>query len=95
MKITVGSGRLLCKPEDVATESEGGITFAMSALDSMKSMYATVIQSHHEGFVKGDVVYFGKFSGIEVEVEKKSYLVIAADEVLLKIDAPIKKKTGK
>ncbi len=90
MKITVGKGRLLCKPAEVFTESEGGISFAISALDSMKAMYATVIQSQHDGFKKGDVVYFGKFSGIEVEVEKKTYLVIAADEVLLKLDAPKK-----
>lgn len=84
MKITVGKGRLLCEPTKVATESEGGVQYALSALDSMKSMTALVLQSEHEDFEECDTVYFGKYSGIEVEVDDRIYLVIAADEVLLK-----------
>lgn len=83
MKIKVGKGRLLCEPPAEMTESEGGIQIPLSALDSMKSMHALVIKSGSEDFDEGERVYFGKYSGIEVELGEKTYLIIAAEEVLL------------
>ncbi len=92
MKLFVGNGRLLCKPEDVIEETKGGILLTHTAMETMKSDRAEILQigpdvndfaGDSEEFKVGDMVYFGKYAGAEIEVEGITYLIIAADEVLL------------
>lgn len=87
MKVVVGAGRLLCAPE-IVDGMKAGVWRAPEALDSLKSNKAQVIQVGEDvdGFAKGDVVYYSKYAAVSVDVEDDTYMVIAAEEVMLKIE---------
>lgn len=87
MELRISAGRVLCKKEETEEVSDGGIFIPEVSLDAMKADHAEVLQTGEgvKGIEKGDVVYFTKYSGAELEIDEVDYVVLDAKEVLVNV----------
>ena len=91
MKLRPLHDRVIIKRLDAETKSAGGIVIPDSAAE--KPVKGEVIAAgtgkiQEDGKVRpmavkvGDVVLFGKYSGSEVKVDDKEYLILREDDIL-------------
>lgn len=77
------SDRVLIEPTAVETKSAGGIIIPDTAKEKPKK--GTVLATGNEKLSftvkKGDTVLYGQFSGTEVTVEGKTYLIMKESDI--------------
>lgn len=74
--------RVLIERENTEAKTESGILLPFQATKKMP--YGTVINygAKVTSFQIGDTVLFGEYSGTEIEVNKKRYLIMREEEVI-------------
>ena len=86
LKIQPLSDRVLVEPQEAETKTSSGIYIPDSAKE--KPQQGTVVavgkgKKDHEMTVKvGDTVLYGKYSGSELKLDGKDYLIMREDDVL-------------
>ena len=87
METQVIGSRVLLKPKEKATISEGGIYIPDSAGD--KPQEATVIavgpgtNDYHMTVKVGDKILHGKYAGTEIELNNEKFLIMDESDILL------------
>lgn len=77
-------GKKIIVKQFVAEErSKGGIIFAEASKEKPDKGTVVNIGEEVKTMVEGDVVFFTKYSGTEVEIEDEKYLVLKEDNVLV------------
>jgi len=93
MKVKPLSDRVVIEPLDPETKTSGGIIIPDNAKEKPQEGKIVAVGSgkYEEGkkiemeLKVGDKVLYGKYSGTEITVEGKEYLIIRESDVLAKI----------
>ena len=95
MKIRPLDDRIMVKPLEAETKTKGGIVLPDAAKE--KPQKGEIISVGDGKLLddgkrakmllkKGDHVIYGKFSGNEIKVNDKDYIIMREDEVLAQVD---------
>lgn len=86
MQIKPFEDRVLIDPEEVAeSKSKGGIILPDTAKEKPRRGKVVEVGTDEELAEKikvGDIVVYAKFSGDEIELEDKKYLIISRSDIL-------------
>jgi chaperonin GroES len=86
MKLKVIDDKILVQPDEVEDEkSPGGIIIPDTAKEKPQKGTVVAVGTDEElkDVIKvGDKVVFGKYTGDEIEFEKKKYLVVQRSDIL-------------
>ena len=86
MTIKPMGDRVLVKMEQIQEKTAGGIIIPDSARE--KPVYAPVVAIGNVENIEikvGDIVFYKKFSGTELDFERKKYIVIPYGDLLAKM----------
>lgn len=95
MKVTPLDDRLVVQPDEAEEMTSGGIMLPDSAREKPQrgKVVATgpgrLLDSGERGKLsvkKGDVVFYGKYSGTEIEVTNDQFVIIRESDVLAVVD---------
>ena len=87
MRVKPIGERLLIKPIEEELKSAGGIVLPEKAKEKSQKAEVVEIGSSDEISVKvGDKVIFAKYSGNEIKIEDKDYVIIDWSDILAKIE---------
>jgi len=90
-KIAPLNGRILVKRMAAKEISTGGIYIPTEARE--RPVFGQVIHSQYPDVSNGDVILFGKYSGVEIQVEDEIVLLLKTEEVFGKVvDKDFKEK---
>jgi len=90
MNVKLIGTKVLLEPKEKDTVSEGGIILGDSA---EKPQEATVVacgpgdEEHVMTVTVGDKILHGKYSGTEIDVEDKTYLIMEEKDILIILGA--------
>ena len=86
LKIQPLSDRVLVEPQEAETKTSSGIYIPDSAKEKPQQGKIVAVgkgKKDHEMTVKvGDTVLYGKYSGSELKLEGKDYLIMREDDIL-------------
>ena len=86
LKIQPLSDRVLVAPQEAETKTSSGIYIPDSAKEKPQQGKIVAVgkgKKDHEMTVKvGDTVLYGKYSGSELKLEGKDYLIMREDDIL-------------
>lgn len=74
--------RVLVERQEEATKTASGIIIPDNAKEKPSQGSVVAISDEVENIKVGDSVVFGKYSGTELTLEAKTYLVIETDDIL-------------
>lgn len=74
--------RVLLERQEEATKTASGIIIPDNAKEKPSQGSVVAISDEVENIKVGDSVVFGKYSGTELTLEAKTYLVIEIDDIL-------------
>jgi len=84
--------RIVVEPKEFETKTSGGIVIPDTAAGQEKPMQGTVVATgngkavdgkvHPLELKVGDRVLFGKYSGTNIKLDNKEYLIMREDDVL-------------
>jgi chaperonin GroES len=85
VKATPIGERVLIEPAAAEEKTAAGIIIPDTAKEKPKrgSVIETGSGQHEFTVKKGDTVLYGQYSGTEVKIEGKEYLIMKEDEILL------------
>ncbi len=87
MKVKPIGERILIKPVEEELKSAGGIVLPEKAKEKSQKAEVIEIGNSDEISVKvGDKVIFAKYSGNEIKVDDKDYVIIDWSDILAKIE---------
>ena len=87
MRVKPIGERLLIKPIEEELKSAGGIVLPEKAKEKSQKAEVVEIGNSDEISVKvGDKVIFAKYSGNEIKVDDKDYVIIDWSDILAKIE---------
>lgn len=87
MRVKPIGERLLIKPIEEELKSAGGIVLPEKAKEKSQKAEVVEIGSSDEISVKvGDKVIFAKYSGNEIKIDDKDYVIIDWSDILAKIE---------
>ena len=81
----VGRNLIIQKTKEGTTKTKGGLLLAETHRDDIRYVEASVISVGEEikGVNEGSVIYFDRHAGHKIEIEKQSYHVIKAQDVVV------------
>ncbi len=86
LKIQPLSDRVLVEPQAAETKTASGIYIPDSAKEKPQQGKVVAVgkgKKDHEMTVKvGDIVLYGKYSGSELKLDGKDYLIMREDDIL-------------
>ena len=86
LKGKVLAGKVLIEPQEAVKKTAGGIIIPDSAKEKPLSGTVVLVGSAKKDEAMevkvGDVVFFGKYSGTELSIEGKDYLLVNQTDVL-------------
>jgi chaperonin GroES len=86
LKGKILAGKVLIEPQEAEKKTAGGIIIPDSAKEKPLSGKVVLVGSAKKDEVMevkvGDVVFFGKYSGTELSIEGKDYLLVSQTDVL-------------
>jgi len=86
LKGKILAGKVLVEPQEAVTKTAGGIIIPDSAKEKPLSGKVVLVGNAKKDEpmeVKvGDLVFYGKYSGTELSIEGKDYLLISQTDVL-------------
>jgi len=80
--VTPLGNRVFIKQKEAEKISKGGIHLAPNAQDKPSEGTVSAVGPLVTEVTTGDVVMYGKYSGTEVEVEDKKYLLVKEQDIL-------------
>jgi len=86
MQIKPFEDRILVEPEEIAeSKSEGGIIIPDTAKEKPRKGKVVEVGTDEDlakNIKVGDTIIYAKFTGDEIEVENKNYLIISKNDIL-------------
>jgi len=86
LKIQPLSDRVLVEPQEAETKTASGLYIPDSAKEKPQQGKVVAVgkgNKEHDMTVKvGDVVLYGKYSGSELKLDGKDYLIMREDDIL-------------
>lgn len=86
LKIRPLSDRVLVEPQEAETKTASGLFIPDSAKEKPQQGKVVAVgkgKKDHDMTVKvGDVVLYGKYSGSELKLDGKDYLIMREDDIL-------------
>ncbi len=78
------ANRVLVEREEEVTTTVSGIIIPDNAKEKPLQGKALAVgpDAREEGISEGDTVVFGKYSGSEITLDGKEYLILTSDEIL-------------
>ncbi len=85
MKIIPINGQILLKPAEAAEKTSGGIFLPESGQEKpQEGEIIAVAEDATEEVAVGDRVIYKKYSGTEVTMNDENYILLTADDLLVK-----------
>ncbi|QNJ97070.1 co-chaperone GroES [Constantimarinum furrinae] len=86
LKIQPLSDRVLVEPQEAETKTASGIYIPDSAKEKPQRGKVIAVgkgkKDHDMTVKKGDIVLYGKYSGSELKLDGKDYLIMREDDIL-------------
>jgi len=86
MRIKPFEDRILVEPEEIGeSKSEGGIIIPDTAKEKPRKGKVVEVGTDEDlakNIKVGDIIIYAKFTGDEIEVENKNYLIISKSDIL-------------
>ena len=81
----IGRNLIINKAKEGTTKTTGGLLLAESQRDDIRYIQATVVSAGDEvaGVKPNDVIYFDRHAGHKIELDKETYHVIKAQDVVV------------
>jgi co-chaperonin GroES (HSP10) len=81
----IGKNLIIQKAKEGTTETKGGLLLAETHKNDIRYHKATIISAGDEvaGIKSGDIIYYDKHAGHQIEFEKNIYHVIKASDVVV------------
>ena len=81
----VGRNLIIEKKKEGTTKTKGGLLLAETHRDDIRYIEGTIISAGEEikGVNEGSVIYFDRHAGHKIEIEKQSYHLIKAQDVVV------------
>jgi co-chaperonin GroES (HSP10) len=81
----IGKNLIIQKVKEGATKTKGGLLLAESHKNDIRYVEATIVSVGEEivGLKENDRIYFDRHAGHKIEVEKQTYHVIKASDVVV------------
>ncbi len=76
------ANRVLIEREEESNTTASGIIIPDNVKEKPIKGKVLAIGSEVEGIEVGDTVVFGKYTGVEIVVENKEYLILTTDDIL-------------
>ena len=81
----IGRNLIINKIKEGTTKTKGGLLLSENQRDDIRYIKASVVSvgSEVEGVAKEDVIFYDRHAGHKIEIDKKSYRVIKAQDVVV------------
>ena len=81
----VGRNLIIQKTKKGTTKTKGGLLLAENQREDIRYVEATVISvgTDVSGVKQGDVIFYDRHAGHKIEIEKETYHVIKAQDVVV------------
>lgn len=81
----IGKNLVILKKKEGATKTKGGLLLAETHKDDIRYHKAVIVSAGTEvaGVSEGDVIYYDKHAGHQIEFEKEIYHVIKVTDVVV------------
>ncbi|CUV65748.1 chaperone Hsp10, Cpn10 chaperonin GroES, small subunit of GroESL [Sulfurovum sp. enrichment culture clone C5] len=76
------ANRVLVERQEETNTTASGIIIPGNAKEKPLQGKAIAVGPDAEGIKEGDVVVFAKYSGTEITVDSKEYLILSSDDIL-------------
>jgi len=81
----IGRNLIIQKTKEGTTKTKGGLLLAENQREDIRYIEATIVSvgSEIEGIKKDDKIFFDRHAGHKIELEKQTYHVIKAQDVVV------------
>ena len=81
----IGRNLIIQKKKEGTTKTKGGLLLAENQREDIRYVEATIVSvgSEIEGIKKDDKIFFDRHAGHKIELEKQTYHVIKAQDVVV------------
>ena len=81
----IGRNLIIQKKKEGTTKTKGGLLLAENQREDIRYVEATIVSvgSEIEGINKDDKIFFDRHAGHKIELEKQTYHVIKAQDVVV------------
>ena len=81
----IGRNLVIKKEKEGTTKTKGGLLLSENQREDIRYVKASVVSvgSQVEGVSNDDVIFYDRHAGHKIEIDKKSYRVIKAQDVVI------------
>ncbi len=81
----IGRNLIINKIKEGTTKTKGGLLLSENQRDDIRYIKASVVSvgSEVEGVANKDIIFYDRHAGHKIEIDKKSYRVIKAQDVVV------------
>ena len=81
----IGRNLVIKKEKEGTTKTKGGLLLSENQREDIRYVKASVVSvgSQVEGVSSDDVIFYDRHAGHKIEIDKKSYRVIKAQDVVI------------
>ena len=81
----IGRNLVIKKEKEGTTKTKGGLLLSENQREDIRYVKASVVSvgSQVEGISNDDVIFYDRHAGHKIEIDKKSYRVIKAQDVVI------------
>ena len=81
----VGKNLIINVTKEGTTKTKGGLLLAENQREDIRYIEASIVSVGDEvkGLKEKDIIYFDRHAGHKIEIDKKSYIVIKAQDIVV------------
>ena len=81
----VGKNLIIKQIKEGTTKTKGGLLLAENQREDIRYLEAVIISVGDEvkGLIKNDTIFYDRHAGHKIEIDKKSYRVIKAQDIVV------------
>ena len=81
----VGKNLIIKQVKEGTTKTKGGLLLAENQREDIRYLEAVIISVGDEvkGLIKNDTIFYDRHAGHKIEIDKKSYRVIKAQDIVV------------
>ena len=81
----VGKNLIIQQVKEGTTKTKGGLLLAENQREDIRYVEAVIISVGDEvkGLIKNDTIFYDRHAGHKIEIDKKSYRVIKAQDIVV------------
>ena len=81
----IGRNLIINKVKEGTTKTKGGLLLAENQREDIRYIEAVIISVGDEvkGLIKNDTIFYDRHAGHKIEIDKKSYRVIKAQDIVV------------